>query len=278
MVSPRLLSLLYHDIRTGDRNVDRAGVGDAPYVLDRGTFEAQISLLGRSGFKSVTSSDLIGFFRHGRPLPKKAALITFDDGHRSNFTEALPVLERHGFKGVFFVTTGWIGRDDMMSWEQLSEMNARGMEIGSHTDTHAVPALLPDKELKRELVESRRKLESKLDIEVRSVSSPTGFHDRRMMSLARETGYSIMCVGTTLPVPAPLARQGPYWINRTDIKSNVSMASFDGLVRGSWSTSLRLHGREYLLGRAKSLLGPGTYSSLRLAALGVRTNRRERPL
>lgn len=63
--------------------------------------------------------------------------ITFDDGIESHYNIAMPILEKHGIKGTFFVTINRIGTPGRLSWKQIKEMRQRGMEIGNHTMTHA---------------------------------------------------------------------------------------------------------------------------------------------
>ncbi|MBN2640721.1 MAG: polysaccharide deacetylase family protein [Victivallales bacterium] len=74
------------------------------------------------------------------PVPdgKDAMLaITFDDGIKSHYDIAVPVLEKHGIKATFFVTINNIGKPGRITWEQVQDMQKRGMEIGNHAMTHA---------------------------------------------------------------------------------------------------------------------------------------------
>ena len=74
----------------------------------------------------------------GAPLPPKPIVLTFDDGYDDNYLNAFPTLKDHGFTGAFFVIT--VRADSSafgyMTWEQIQEMAANGMEIGSHSLDH----------------------------------------------------------------------------------------------------------------------------------------------
>ena len=129
------------------------------------------------------------------PRQPRAIVLTFDDGHVSNYESALPVLVEHGLTATFFITAGRIGDGTTMTWRQIRALHAAGMEIGSHTVTHRPPSTLDDKALRYELCESRRMLEDGLGAPVVSISSPTGFFNPRMRLIAREAGYQALCFG-----------------------------------------------------------------------------------
>ncbi len=264
----RFLPLIYHDILTGDAAAERTAVENRPYRIPRGTFEAHVGLLRERGFESVTSAQVLCAIRREGRLPRRSVLITFDDGHVSNYTGALPVLLAHGFRALFFVTTDWVGTPGMMTWAQIGEMAERGMEIGSHTATHPIPTLLRREELADELARSRSALESRLGRPIVSLSSPTGFHDPRMRRLAAEAGYRVLYVGATTPFGRALAGQDPYWVNRIDVKAGLPLDAFARLLDDRGSVALRLRSKEYVLGLAKSLMGARFYNGVRKEILG----------
>lgn len=83
-----------------------------------------------------------------------AVSFTFDDGLPNQFSKALPILDKYGFKGTFFIVTDWATRDDI--WQTLKEMSENGHEIASHTLTH------PSVAGTRELTESKAIIEQKI--------------------------------------------------------------------------------------------------------------------
>ena len=144
-----LLVISYHDIRD-----DVAPKGDADrYAISTTNFVAQIDWLIASGYRPVSLDEVMRASRGDGPLPKKAVLLTFDDGLRSVYTRAFPVLRAYRVPAVVAVVTDWIGmpaetrvpygvrdfsRDDFMTWAQLREMQDSGLvEIASHSaDLH----------------------------------------------------------------------------------------------------------------------------------------------
>lgn len=135
--------------------------------------------------------------------PSRKVAITFDDGHRSVFDKALPVLERLGLKATVFVCTELVGgvlptdpSAPALSWSELRELAEAGWEIGSHTATHARLTMLSDVELRAELRDSREHIESELGSVCSSLAYPYGLVDRRVEEEAASAGYVI---GFTVP-------------------------------------------------------------------------------
>ena len=133
--------------------------------------------------------------------------VTFDDAF-SSVLDALPVLERHGVRATVFACTALA--DDgrtfpivehtgdaspaesnlrTLTWDELRGVVERGHEVGSHTVSHPHLTRLSDRELTRELDESRERLESELGRPCRFLAYPYGDHDGRVRMAAREAGY-----------------------------------------------------------------------------------------
>jgi peptidoglycan/xylan/chitin deacetylase (PgdA/CDA1 family) len=115
--------------------------------------------------------------------------ITFDDGWKEHYKNAFPILKKYGARATFFVPTGWIGKSEIMSWDQMKEMSEAGMVFGSHGITHANLINLSDADLKNELENSRKALEENLGYEIKYLSYPGGNHDSRVIEAAKVAGY-----------------------------------------------------------------------------------------
>ncbi len=98
---------------------DRGVVAASPEQFDR-----QIAIL-KQRFTPIDIAALVKFRFDGRPLPPNPVLLTFDDGYRDNLTLALPILQKHKVKAVFFVPTGFIGEGKLFSWERISALVSR---------------------------------------------------------------------------------------------------------------------------------------------------------
>jgi len=116
--------------------------------------------------------------------------ITFDDGHISQFVEAVPILSQFQLRATFFVTTAWIGtRESVANWADVRESLRLGHKVASHTHTHPLLTACDDAALLSELSISKRILEDRLGAEITSISMPGGRVDARVLRACREAGY-----------------------------------------------------------------------------------------
>ncbi len=168
------------------------------------TFEAQLTMLARRGWRGATFTEAVQRPEHPRTLA-----VTFDDGFLSVMRQAQPILAKLGFPGTVFVPTAfmserqplvWPGIDRWqqtpfaselvgMSWDDLRTLTAGGWEVGSHTCTHPLLTKLDDEQAHAELEQSRRACEEQLDVPCTSVAYPYGDQDQRVSELAGAVGY-----------------------------------------------------------------------------------------
>lgn len=99
-------------------------------------FESHLEYLQQEGYKVVNLSEAIGMLEGERAVQEKVAVITIDDGYQSFYENGMPLLRRYGYPATIFVHTAAVGNHDYMSWEQLREIRAQGMEIGNHSHSH----------------------------------------------------------------------------------------------------------------------------------------------
>lgn len=187
-----------------------------------------LSYLTVKGYESVTFTEAALGTDSGRYVA-----VTFDDGCRSVFDVARPVLDRFGVVGTVFVPTQYIGAERPMSWrgieqwtgtpheqellpmswEEAGELAEAGWEIGSHTVSHPHLTELSDERLRTELLDSRVHCERMLGSECRSLAYPYGDHDDRVVAATAAAGYEAACaarmesVGGALRWPRILAHE-----------------------------------------------------------------------
>jgi len=140
----------------------------------------------------------LGFSR----TPKKAVMLTFDDGYENVFTDVLPVLADLDAVATSFVTTSFVGgtsewdTTDLdpiirhLSWEQIKTAYKTGLvDFQSHTDTHPYMPSLDFKDMLIELIYSRIELERRLQHRIRYLCWPFGSYNKAAITAAREAGY-----------------------------------------------------------------------------------------
>jgi len=181
--------LTYHHIDNPPADEKEANL----YVSPR-AFEAQMEYLREAKFNVISLDRLREGLLGRNPLPQRAVVITFDDGYENNFVNAYPILQRYGYPATFFITTGrigWVGPTDNrhMHADQLRELDAAGMTIGSHTVSHEWLAKIPPEDANYELQDSKVVLEALLAKPVRWVCYPSGSFNRDIVQMAQKLGY-----------------------------------------------------------------------------------------
>ena len=107
-------------------------------VLAAASFREQMRYLKTNGYRVVSLAEFVEFTRLNRQLPQRAVVLTFDDGYRAFKDHAYPVLKELGFTATLFIYTDWVGAGrGSLSWADLRELSAAGMDIQAHSKTHA---------------------------------------------------------------------------------------------------------------------------------------------
>src|SRR5436305_12267271 len=121
-------TLMYHDIATRDQRdaVGFPGALAAGYKLDPAAFERHLDALAATGLRVGTLDD------DGQP---PQVLLSFDDGGSSALRSA-EALERRGWRGYFFITTGRLATPGFLAADELRDLAQRGHVIGAHSHTH----------------------------------------------------------------------------------------------------------------------------------------------
>jgi len=121
---------------------------------------------------------------------KRLVAVTFDDGYRDNLTVALPLLEKFHVPITLFVVPGFVGREGYLANEELREISKHPLvTIGAHGLWHRHFTRLPLDEARRELVESRRWLESVTGETIDLMAWPYGECNTALEELSKQSGY-----------------------------------------------------------------------------------------
>ena len=217
---------MYHDV-VGPGGADASGFegpGAARYKVSRARFAAHLDRLRADGIA----------MRLLDPEGRGGPALTFDDGGRASMVAA-EEMERRGWRGHFFVTTGRIGTPSFLGEDELRELVARGHVIGSHSHTHpaSMASLSPD-ELLEEWSRSRDELERILGTPPLMASVPGGDLSGEVIRAAERAGYRLLL---TSEPSARVQRQGGLAVlGRYAVLSSTRARRVLGFVRGAgWS-------------------------------------------
>jgi peptidoglycan/xylan/chitin deacetylase (PgdA/CDA1 family) len=159
--------------------------------------------LMRDRFRVVPLGQLHRMLMSGETPPMRTVAITFDDCYRDNLAAAR-VLAHFKLPATFFLPTKYVGTDHVfpwdidlprmpnLTWKDVSEMQQLGHEIGSHTVSHPDLGKVNEAKARRELSDSKKTLEDKLQRPVRWFAYPFGGRNNfrsEYLPIAQEVGY-----------------------------------------------------------------------------------------
>lgn len=116
------------------------------------------------------------------------AQLTFDDGNKTDVTEALPRLRATGLKASFFIPSDRIGQPGYLDENDVRRLHCEGMEVGSHGSAHLDWTKLSDAEIANDVMRSVARLGTIIQAPVRSLAIPYGYCDRRVLGVLRKLG------------------------------------------------------------------------------------------
>ncbi len=188
---PHARVLLYH--RVGDPRYPSTNVSAE-------AFRDQMGWLRDHDFRVVTTEALERFLLRGEPLPERAVVIHFDDGYRSVFENALPVLREFGYPFTVFLPTEAVERGfpDFVTWDMAQVMVDAGASVGAHGHRHlrlgggeaGEGAARPGDGVGEEFLEGARRLRER-GFAARWLAYPYGEYSEAVLGQAREAGFSL---------------------------------------------------------------------------------------
>src|SRR5262249_29548492 len=203
-------------------------------------FEAQIKELEDRGITVISMQDLLAWKRGEKNIPPRCAVVSFDDGWKSQYEVAWPIMKKFGYTFTMFIYTegvrgGSLGGGEAITWEQLADLRDNSVDIEAHSATHqdlreghTITVANPGGKRTRtkltgtqyeqwvhnEVVGSKELLEQRLGIKVNCFAVPFGNYNDHVKELARNSGYEAMFTvyGQPITFTSPLDSLGRYAI------------------------------------------------------------------
>lgn len=174
----------------------------APFTVSPGDFAEQLDRIAESGRTVVPLSRLVSALYGGPRLPPRCAVLTFDDGFADFYWTVAPQLTARGLPATLYVTTGAVhtpGADcdgsllppaPMLTWRQISTLDACGVEIGGHSLTHPQLDALTAARIHHEVAGSKQRLEDVLGHRVSAFAYPHGYSSTMVRREVRAAGWT----------------------------------------------------------------------------------------
>ena len=207
--------LMYHVIER-----PRPGSRNPLLYVSRRTFAAQIRWLDRHGFQGVTLNQVEDAWTRGTPLPRRPIVISFDDGYRSQYTTAMPILRSHRWPAVLSLAVGnFDDRGDPLTATRVKKLIRAGWELASHTISHLDLREVGRRRLRHEIRDSRRILRRVFGVPVNNFSYPAGLYDGRAIAAVRAAGYR----GALTVTPGLATRRHPFELHRIRVTQDLGV-------------------------------------------------------
>jgi peptidoglycan/xylan/chitin deacetylase (PgdA/CDA1 family) len=228
-------------------------------------FEAQMKQLKDSGITVIGLQDLLAWKRGEKNIPPRCAVITFDDGWKSQYDVGWPILKKFGYRFTMFIYTegvrgGGLGGGEAITWEQLADLRDNGVDIQAHSATHQdlreghnimlitsggkrsktkLTGPEYEKWVQNEVVGSKQLLEQRLGIKVNCFAVPFGNYNEHVKELARNAGYEAMFTvyGQPITFTSPLDSLGRYAIEANKPKVFADAVKMIGASTGGASAA-----------------------------------------
>ena len=200
-------------------------------VLGTNAFSEQMGYLKREGYRVVSLTEFVEWLHLKRQLPRKAVVLTFDDGYHSFREHAYPVLKKLGFPATLFVYTDYIGAGrNALSWEELKSLAAEGFDVQAHSKTHGdlrravgETEAQYERRMQAELAEPPRLFQRQLGRGVQFLAYPYGRFDEALLTRVREEGYAAAFTVRRESNPSFVR---PLQISRSQIYSEMTLEQF----------------------------------------------------
>jgi len=179
----QVVGFIYH--RFGD---DRYPSTNTPLE----DFKSHLAFLKSNGYKVLTFSEAVLYLRQEGAY-EKAAVITIDDGYKSFYANALPLLRQYGYPSTLFINTESVGGKDYLSWKDIKESIEAGVEIGNHSHSHAYFLNVDEQNrvdtFRSELRLSQQLIEENLGLVPKVFAYPYGEFSPEMAAVVEKEGF-----------------------------------------------------------------------------------------
>jgi peptidoglycan/xylan/chitin deacetylase (PgdA/CDA1 family) len=188
--------LTYHHVGNRPRGTRIKGLYVSPKLFGRQMAELDAAGFSTAAYQSVTSPG---------EMQKTQVFLTFDDGFRDVFENALPIMRRHEFCAIQFLVSSLLGKtnewqeregevsEPLMDEAQVRDWLAAGHEIGSHTLSHPHLTRLAAPAAREEIRASKHQLEDRFGRAIKHFCYPYGDWNESVRDLVQEAGYETAC-------------------------------------------------------------------------------------
>lgn len=254
VIKPRATILVYHNVPS---ETDRSKLRNDSVSAD--DFERQMLFLKENSFNVISLKTLIYFLRSGNRIPRKSIIVTFDDGYKTAYTNAYPILKKYGIPATIFLAVGFIGKSkrfpwlqtdngdhfvenpSAMNWDEVRQLHDAGIEIGSHTLSHRLLPKLDIRDIEEEILASQAIIQERLSHTPRALALPFSFpivHSNwpnfksALLRTLKKGKYTSCCTMLRRHISS---RTDPFILGRLPVGKFDDLALFNAKLVGSYT-------------------------------------------
>jgi peptidoglycan/xylan/chitin deacetylase (PgdA/CDA1 family) len=210
----------------------RFGPNKSRMVITPEDFEAQMAYLQKNGYRVIPLSSIHSFLKGEAALPQRAVVITIDDGYRSSYHFAYPILKKYNFPATLFVYSDFIGSRDALGWNEIKEMVRSDLvDVQPHSKTHASmtkrwadeSANAYRHRVAEEIRIPGQQMKKILGLPLHTFAYPFGDANEFLVSQLKSAGYK---AGVTVQAGGNPAFAYPFKLRRTMIYGDRDMGAF----------------------------------------------------
>jgi peptidoglycan/xylan/chitin deacetylase (PgdA/CDA1 family) len=217
---------MYHVVNLAPPNARFPGLYVQPAA-----FAAQMNTLAAAGYRAVTLDQLVRPESPHAQFPRHPIVITFDNGYRSQYTEALPVLRRLGWPAVENLQlSGLPPAQGGLDTREVRRLVQAGWELDTQGFSHADLPTLSLAQLRHEVRDARVVIRRRYHVPVHWFCYPSGRYDGTVMAVVKASGYT----GATTVVPGWANQHSdPYRLPRLRVLAGTSPSALLSLIAGT---------------------------------------------
>lgn len=179
--------ILYHHVQPQARAIE---LGQSSLSVDNTIFENQMAHLVSNGYTTISAVRLADALRLRSLLPEKSIVVTFDDGYVDAYTYVYPIVQKYNVIANFAISTGLVGGDGYLTWEQIKEMSANAnIHFANHTWSHYPLDQGSLDKIKFEVETANHHLEENTGQSIETLVYPYGSFDEDAIKVLQENGF-----------------------------------------------------------------------------------------
>ena len=200
-------------------------------------FHRHMQFLVDNHYNPITMDQWCNAVLNGKELPEKPIAITFDDAWKSQYENALPILNEFNFKATFYAYTDVIGNRTTMTYNQLQNLVKQGHNVGCHSAAHsnlAKPSKAENAEkynerLIRETFDAKEIIEERIRVPVIHFCYPYGYYNTNVINIIKKAGFISGVTVNPAPntIESSLFKIGRYiiapWTNEKRLDNKLSL-------------------------------------------------------